>query len=123
MSYPNPKLMLILSLTPSLSLSHSTFYRAKGTGGAAFGNLTTYSMSRYITNAPKLPKLNNKQSLYSFAKYIKGTLENYLASTDRVISRNHIPRFHHSEAVREVTSMLEYSIVTSEVRGFFFTGM
>ena len=78
----------------------------------AFGNLTTYSVSRYITNPPKLANLNNKQSLYSFAKYVKGTLENYLASTDRLISRNHIPRFHHSDAVRVVTSMLED---TSEV--------
>ena len=100
----------------ALSLSHSKFYRAKGSGGAAFGNLTTYSVSRYVTNAPRLPKLNNKQSLYSFAKYVKGTLENYLASTDRTISRKHIPRFYHSDAVREVTSMLECSIVTSEVR-------
>ena len=81
----------------------------------AFGNLTTYSVSRYVTNPPKLANLNNKQSLYSFAKYVKGTLESYLASTDRVISRNHIPRFHHSDAVRVITSMLDSSIDTSEV--------
>ena len=93
---------------------YRTYYRAKATGSVKFGNLTTYSVAYHIPDPPKMANLNNKQSLYNFAKYVKGTLENYFASTDRVISRNHIPRFHHSDSVRVITAMLD-STVESEV--------
>ena len=59
--------------------------------------------------------LNKKQSLYSFAKYVKGTLENYWAGTDRAITRNHIPRFRHSDAVRVITALLDSTVECSEV--------
>ena len=58
--------------------------------------------------------LNKKQSLYSFSKYVKGTLENYWASTDREITSEHIPRFYHSDAVRMITNTLNYLAETED---------
>ena len=112
---------IVLSFT-SLVLctlhSHRTFYRAKATRSkTAFANLTTYSLSQLVSDPPKMANLNNKQSRYGFAKYVKGTLENYFASSDQDISRNHIPRFQHSDAVRVITSMLDGTASdSSEVR-------
>ena len=68
-------------------------------------------MANYVTNPPKLVNLNRKQSLYTFAKYVKGTLENFMSGTDREIKREHIPRFQHSDSVRVITAILENSEV------------
>ena len=68
-------------------------------------------MANYVTNPPKLDNLNRIQSLYTFAKYVKGTLENFMSGTDREIKREHIPRFQHSDSVRVITAILENSEV------------
>ena len=80
-------------------------------GGKGFGNLSTFYVANYVTNPPKLDSLNKKQSLYTFAKYVKGTLENFMSGTDREIKREHIPRFQHSDSVRVITAILENSDV------------
>ena len=64
--------------------------------------------------------LNKKQSLYCFSKYIKGTLENYFASTDREIKSEHIPRFFHSDAVRMISNSLNYLAEDSEVHMYLY---
>ena len=81
-----------------------------------FPNVTTYSVSRHIKEdkVPRMAGLNKKQSLYSFSKYVKGTLENYWASTDREITSEHIPRFYHSDAVRMITNTLNYLAETED---------
>ena len=75
-----------------------------------FVDLNTFYLSEHVSDPPKLASLNKTQSLYAFAKYVKGTLVNYFASTDREILREHIPRYRHSDSVRAITSMLEETV-------------
>ena len=86
--------------------------------------MTTYSVSKLIDKdeVPNMTGLNKKQCLYSFSKYIKGTLENFWASADREIKSKHIPRFRHSNPVRRITDTLNYlaEAEDSEVHLFLY---
>lgn len=84
-----------------------------------FPDMTTYTLSKHIKedSVPRMPSLNKKQSLYRFATYIKGTLENYWASADREITSEHVPRRLRSDAFRMFTDVLAET-EDSEVRMF-----
>ena len=76
----------------------------------SFEKLTTYQIAEYVSDQPPVDNLSAKESLYCFAKYVKGTLDNYWASMDSRITKDHVPQFRHSDSDRAVAARVVFRL-------------